>query len=88
MNITSLIKREMRTGIKKVLSGKAEDFEGKHMTGDMVQSYMISLGFNSPERGDTNGLDMWLRFSKGDGEPIYVAYFATWDGTFIFGIDD
>jgi hypothetical protein len=87
MNITSLIKKGMKEGIDKVLSGKKKEFEGKHITGKMVQLYMISLGYTEWDR-DHNGLDMWLRFSKGNGKTVYVAYFGFWDGTFIFGTDD
>lgn len=85
MNITDLIKKEMREGILKVMSGKAEEFESKYITCAMVQDYMLNDA-KCDRYGDNeyNGTDIWMRFTRSN-LIVYVAYFATWDGTFIFG---
>lgn len=83
MSVTGTIKKRMVNGINAVLSGEKKEYNGKHITPEMVDEYMKSIGW---ERGDleTNGWqwDWWMNYTKGD--KMYTACGCGWDGDFHF----
>ena len=86
MKAIKLLEKEMKEGVMAVLSGAKKKYTAKNVNPEMIDKFMIHLGWQRVGEFETNGwdYDWWLHYKNPGGDRKFTAFGGGYYGNFDF----